>query len=576
MYRLDISALDNALQVCPSIEEFFQAIPKVDRTPLVAIISEAVAAARQGRRRTQLAGDNTPDGEILHSDDGKNRRGRPLIPAEPCVNLLLYWLYPGTGAPSRLGPLCKDLNRDGGALAKRLGFTTRGPDPKTVKVRFQWLLAHPDLVSEALRAISPVFVQHYLIPPDPAPPPAREERTRGSGAKGKKPTGTLPVEYSLGDDEFDLLVPRGSGADDLLLRHLHGGNVECHRCVPGRCKKGHDHGLTERRPRELKCPNPARHEELEEHDKRCIHEVRREWRCRCCGSNVSVTSGIDGLDGKKILLRKFLRCIHNMIIDGCGVSTVRVARRLNSSGRTSRCSTILDLMHRIRKAMQEPPQLPFRGTVEIDEARVKLRDGVAHLIGAYDHATRRLYIEILDAPATREVMRDFINRVSIPGSRVYTDGTAAWPPGIDRVHGVVIHCDFDFGHGEELYGEGKGRFYITSNRIEGSWGLLKRMLRIHVTVTCKYFPLYLAEEMWKANHIRNRLAAANYEGEERREAALIGELVANMGKRRLNPTELREDVETNSSHIVTGPVISHDSAAPDWEPLDVLEPPLAA
>ena len=56
----------------------------------------------------------------------------------------------------------------------------------------------------------------------------------------------------------------------------------------------------------------------------------------------------------------------------------------------------------------------------------------------------------------------------------------------------------------------------------------------------------------------------------------MAQIVANIGSRRLNQTELREDVETNSSHIVTGPVISHDSAAPDWEPLDVMEPPLAA
>ena len=49
--------------------------------------------------------------------------------------------------------------------------------------------------------------------------------------------------------------------------------------------------------------------------------------------------------------------------------------------------------------------------MEIDEARVKLKDGVVHLICAYDHATRRLHIEILDGPATQEVIRDLINRV---------------------------------------------------------------------------------------------------------------------------------------------------------------------
>ena len=72
------------------------------------------------------------------------------------------------------------------------------------------------------------------------------------------------------------------------------------------------------------------------------------------------------------------------------------------------------------------------------------------------------------------------------------------------------------------------------------------------------------------------LEAANYEGEERRGAALMGQIVANMGKRRLNPKELRKGVATNSNHTATGTVISHDSAAPDREPLDVVEMPLAA
>ena len=486
------------------------------------------------------------------------------------MRLRLWCLYPGTEAPPRLGTLHNRLTKRGDDLAERCGFIGGVPDRKTIRERFQRSDLHPHLIEAALRAISPRFVQHYLMPPDPLPPPEHDERIRRSRTKECNNVRQRILQDGLGGDEFDDLIPRGSGADDFLLRHLNGGHTTCHKCEPGECSKGHDHGLTERPPRELKCPNPA------SHDGRCIHEVLREWRCRCCGSNVSVTSGIEGLHGVKLPLRMVLRCIHNMVNARNGISALSMGGHLNTRARTSRHLTILHLMHRVREAMHETHPLPFKGPVEIDEAKLKLKDGEVHLIGAYDHATRRVYIEILDGPATQTVMRDFVERVSPPRSWVYTDGTAAWPPGIDRVHGVVIHKNFEFGRAEELKGEGNGWSYITTNRIEGSWGRVRRAQRIPTTVTRKFFPLYLDEVMWRINHLGNRLEAESYKGAERRGAALMGQIVANMGKRRLNPKELREGVETNSNHTTTGPVISHDSAAPDREPLDVVEMPLAA
>ena len=570
MYKINFIPIAFALQPCSNEDQFFQAAYKVDLTPLVAVIAEATAAASQGRSRTKLAGDDTPDGEAPQSHDEKKRRGRNYLPAEPFVLLRLYCLYPSTGAPPELETLRKNLKKNGGRLAKRCGFDTGGASWKVIKERFQWLDAHPDLIIEALRAISPRDMQLSMFPTDPVPLP--EEKIRRARNRTKETNAALKnsLQDTVGDDEYDEDTPRGSGADDRLLLLLHGGNLKCHLCVPESCTKGHDHGLTERPPRELRCPNPARHSD------KCIHEVRREWRCRCCDSNLSVTAGIKGLSRSKLPNRVMLRCIHIMLRERDGVAANQMARGLNFGGRTMRPGTICNKMRIIREAMKEQHPLPFRGTVEIDEAKVKLKDGYVHLIGAYDHATRRVYIEILDGPATQEVMRDFIERVSLPGSRVYTDGTAAWPPGINRIHGVVIHKDFEFGRGAELYGEGKGWFYITTNRIEGTWGRVRRSLRVTTTVTRKYFPMYLDEAMWRINHLGNRLEAESYEGEERRGVALMGQIVANIGSRRLNPKELREGVEMSSDHSTTGSVISHGSAALDCDPPDVWEMPLAA
>ena len=518
MYKINFIPNPFALQPCNE-DQFFQATPKVDLTALVAVIAEATAAASQGRSRTQLAGDDTPDGEAPQSHDEKKPRGRKAIPAEPFALLRLYCVYPGTGAPPELETLRKNLKKNGGRLAKRFGFTTGGAAWKTIKERFQWLDAHPDLIIEALRAISPLDMQLSMFPTDPVPLPEGKIRRASNRTKETNAALKNSLQDTVGDDEFDEDTPRGSGADDRLLRFLYGGNFGCYRCVPGKCKKGHDHGLTERRLRKLKCPDPNSHEKREKQGNRCIHEVRREWRCRCCGSNLSVTAGIKGLSRSKLPNRVMLRCIHIMLRERDGVAANQMARDLNFRGRTMRPGTIRNKMRIIREAMKEQHPLPFRGTVEIDEAKVKLKDGYVYLIGAYDHATRRVYIEILDGPANREVMRDFIERVSLPGSRVYTDGTAAWPPGINRIHGVVIHKSFEFGREAELYGEGKGWFYITTNGIEGKWGRVRRSLRVTTTVTRKYFPMYLDEAMWRINHLTNRLEAESYEGEARRGVA---------------------------------------------------------
>ena len=563
-------AVDGALHSCPSKDEFFQAVNKIDLTPLEAVISGPPATAGQTRSEVPAAGADTFDGEISQNPHGNGQPGPKVKPAKPFVVLRLFSLYPGTGAPPRLGTLHKLLKQRDNDLAERCGFTGRLPDRGTIRKRFLKLDRHPRLINEALREISPKFVQLYLIPPDPGPPPKQDDSIHHSRTAECNKTRRRILQDGVGDDEFDDLFPRGCGAVNFILRHVYGGQITCHKCRPWDCRQGHDHGLTERPPRVLKCPRKAGHKDG------CVHEVHRQWRCRCCGSNVSVTSGIPSLHGVGLPLRTVLRCIHVMLNQAHGVSALRMGTRLNTGGRTMRHGTMLQLTHRIRKAMQEPHPLPFKGTVEIDEAKVKLKDGEVHLIGAYDHATRRVYIEILDGPTDQKVMRDFVERVSLPKSRVYTDGTAAWPPNIDRIHGVVIHKDFDFGHAAELYGEGNGWYYITTNRIEGSWGLLRSALRIPGTASCKYFPLYLAEVMWRINHISNRLEAESYKGEERRIAALMGQLVASMGNRRLNIDELQEGNRTGSNRSAAGPLFSREPMAPDHNPLDVGDMPLAA
>lgn len=526
--KINVTPGCNPLQPCSNEDQFFEALNGIDVSALEATISENPDGTGQADSTADTVDPYGGDDDICQSAAPSKRRGPNLKSARPFVMMRLWCLYPGTGAPSRMGTLySRRLGKRGNQLAILCGFTGRVPCRKTTKGRFETLDKHPDLIMESLRAVSEgvlalkqaATVHPYLIPPDPEPQKEKAEAHDRTAEINRWRERTL--KEGLGQEEFDDRFRWPGAIEEFLLNYMHDGHITCHKCQPNECRKHHNHGLTERRLRRP-CPDPDHHDK----DRHGDHRTRREWSCRCCRAHVSVTSGTF-LERVKLPLRKVLRCIYNMVDAAYGVAAIRMGRRLNSRGRTMRHGTILQLMHRIRKVMRETHPLPFEGKVEIDEAFVKLKDGVVCLLGAYDTKTRRVYIEIIDGPATKQVMRDFIERVSLPGSRVDTDGTAAWPDDIDRIHGVVIHKHFDFGHAEELMGKGNGRFYITTDRIEGSWGLLKRALRIPVSATSKYFPLYLAEAMWRINHVRNRLEAESYVGEDRRVLALMGQLLAN-------------------------------------------------
>ena len=223
-------------------------------------------------------------------------------------------------------------------------------------------------------------------------------------------------------------------------------------------------------------------------------------------------------------------------------------RKLNRRHKNAHHGSVHMLMQRLRAAMDEP-FVPFKGTTEIDEASVKLPGGKIHLIGAYNVRTRRVYIEIIPKVADKAIMRDFILRVTVPGSRIYTDGTAAYPDGLhDRSHYTVIHTNFDWAHPDEMDGPDgqKVRIYVTTNRIEGSWGFIKRALLIPVTVTHKHFPRYLMELHWRINRQHNRKEAEAYTGKERRNLFLMGQLLENMRDRRLTVNEIRGDARART------------------------------
>ena len=545
MYNVNATPVAPTLQICPNEDDFFAAIEKLEKreenekgalTALAEIISESLD--RTGGASETVDPYAEDDDTSLPVAPGK-RRGPKLKSPGPFVKLRLWCLYPGTGAPRRLGTLYSQrLEKRSDPLATRCGFGPKNiPDRGTTRERFLKLDAHPDLLEAVLRAISAAFVQHYLIPPEPALQPEKKGSVNKTRTAEKNAHADRLGREALSPDEYNERFGTQWKREQFLLEYLHGFDLRCHHCITGKkkCSPCAGDRVYETWPRRPECPNP------ENHARHGTHEPRRQWRCRCCRNYLSVTAGTL-LDGVKLPLRTVVRCIYNLVKERYWITVGEMSWEFNRRGKDGRRGSAHMLMHRIREAMDEE-FAPFEGTTEIDTAQVKLPEGVIHLIGAFNVDTGRVRIEIIPKDADREIMAEFILRVTAPGSRIDTDGTASWPPWIpDREHHTVIHSAFDYAHREEIDGpDGKKKtIYVTTLHIEGSWGFLKRSLQIPLTVSHKHFPRYLAETQWRINRLHNKKEAEAYTGKERRNLILMGQIVSNMPYRWITVKEIRE------------------------------------
>ena len=522
MYDLNFTPQCVPLQPCSDWNQLFRIIDRIALSDLAQLLPEA---SDEGAGPTAGA----PQG----------RRGPKPSPALPFVKLRLFCLYPGSKAPRRLGTLyTRHLYKRDSDLAELCGFTGPMPDRKTTRSRFRKLDERPDLIMEALRAISLMLVCHYLMPPDPPDQVKPKDPIRRNRTSEKNFHERRLQQEAMGQEEYSELFQTQEQIEEFMLENLHGNALRCHHCISGRweCAPCAGDEVVEYLPRIEVCPDPERHSQ------HGTHEPRRRWRCKCCRRYLSVTSGTL-LEGVKVPLRTVMRCLYNQVKERYGMTSGTMARDLNRRNKNMRRGTIHMLMHRIREGMDEPLE-PFEGTSEIDEAVVKLPEGPIYLIGIYNHMTRKVCIEIIPKPADKGIMRDFILRRTAPYSRIYTDGTAAWPDGlIDRSHFKVIHKRFEWGRRVDVYGadgKTKGTIYVTTNRIERTWGFLRRVLRLPMTVSHKHFTRYLADLQWRTNHLHNRKEAEAYTGEQRRTLALMGQVLANMANRRITVQQLRD------------------------------------
>ena len=540
----NIAAASLGLQDCDS-DTFFHILGRIDRTPL----KDAVA--------------------------GPGRRGPVLKELEAVIPLYLWYLrcqeVRSKNAPNPT-TLRRELEDPKSDLAKLCRFDEgKGlPDRKTISNHFRRIEQHPGLVAAVLSEIN-----QWVPPAGPdaqAPKPKKAEKAPGS-QKGSNPSNRNKdnIDYrrdrrreALGKREFDPIVETEASAEAFVLQSAHGDHPKCHKCPEKKergwtCGKDHQHGVVVEGRKQGKA---------------------RQWKCRCCGSKLTVIRGTI-FHGTHFSCVEILLALYKIVSSRFGVSSLDIAGSLNEAGRNVSEDAAFMLMNRVRECMWEDEPSRFKGETEIDEMLLHLECGKrVSLMVAYNRPTRRIRFKFVERQggkkpkANQREMLKFIRETTVPGSTILTDGDAAMPTPMEmgRKHGVVYHNGRN-GRQFQIYKRLEGEFgkstRVATNGTEGKNSIFRRSFRIRNGITRHHLDRYLFEVAWRINYLHNRVESRSYEGGERRNLSLMRDVLAGATRRKLTLRDLRgkpqEKRERTLEKNRTAP--ASDPAEPQQRPL---------
>ena len=388
--------------------------------------------------------DQRPDlTPLTNAAAGPKRRGPHMKQLEPDVRLNLWYRCckkVRSNNPPTVASLRRELEDPKSDLAKLCGFDEgKGlPDRKTISNHFRRIDQHPGLVDAVLLEIS------QWVPPaglgKQSPKPKKAETAPGSQKEWiSRSRDEENAAYrkdrrreAVGKRELDPIVKNECSAQAYMLEAIHGDHPKCHRCPEKKargwnCVKDHKHGIVV---------------EVQRNQGKA-----RQWKCHCCESKLSVTSGTI-FHGTNFTCVEILLALYKIVSSRFGVSSQDIAGYLNEAGRDVSEDAAFMLMHRLRECMWEDEPSRFTGETEIDEMLLHLECGKwVSLIVAYNRPTRRIRFKIVERQggkkpkANKREMLKFIRETTVPGSTILTDGDAAMPTPMEmgRKHGVVYH-----------------------------------------------------------------------------------------------------------------------------------------
>ena len=436
--------------------------------------------------------------------------------------------------------LRRELEDPESNLAKlnRVDDAKKLPVGRTIANHFREINEHRVLVDAVLLEINKLVLS--AGPDAQSPKPKKAEKAPGS-QKGWIPRNRNEEnvdqrrrrrQEALGDREFKPVIADEASARDFCRQAVHGGLPKCYKCPKKReqgwtCTKDHVHEVV-----------------VEVRDKQGQF---RHGKCLCCEYKLSVTSGTV-FHGTHFSCQEILIALRYMIHFRSGVSAQDVAGFLNDEGRNVSEGAALRLMHRLRECMREKESGRFEGETEIDEMLLLLQGGrLVSILTAYNRPTHRVRFKIVERKGGKKPkakmceMLKFIRETTVPGSTILTDGDASIPKPevMGRKHSSVIHKHFEFLKYSDLGGILDKVIEVTTNRVEGKQGFVRRTLRIRNGISRYHLDRYLLEAAWRINHLHNRVESRNYDGEKRRNLSLMGDVLAGAAGRKLTLADLR-------------------------------------
>ena len=504
---------------------------------------------------------------------GPIRRG-PKVKEDDALKWLHLWYRLGrevrSDNPPTVASLHRELEDPESDLFKLCQFdeSKKLLGRRAIAYRFAEFEKQRDLFDAVL-----VEINKWVPPAGPdaqSPKPKKAKRAPGS-QKGWIPSNRNAENIdqrrrrrneAVGDDEFQLVIADESTARDFFREAVHGGLPKCYECP-----KKRDQGWT--------CTKDHVHE--------VVVEVRdkqgrfRHGKCLCCEYKLSITSGTV-FHGTHFSCKDILRTLRYMVHFRSGVSAQDVAGFLNKEGRNVSEGGVLMLMHRLRECMWEDEPGRFEGETEIDEMLLRLDDGrLVSIVTLYNRPTRCVRFEIVERKggkkpkANRGEMLRIIRKHTLPGSTILSDGDATIPKPTEmaRNHDFVIHKHFEFQKYSNFGGILDIAIEVTVNRCEGEHAFLRRTLRIRNGISRHHLERYLAEAVWRINHLHNRLESRGYKGGERRNLSLMRDVLAGATRRKMTLRDLRGKPQRKRDRTLektrTAPV--SDPAVPQQRPL---------
>ncbi|HVN95863.1 MAG TPA: IS1595 family transposase [Syntrophorhabdaceae bacterium] len=250
------------------------------------------------------------------------------------------------------------------------------------------------------------------------------------------------------------------------------------------------------------------------------------YKCYACRKPFTVKIGTI-FEDSHIPLRYWLQAMYFMCTSKKGISANQLSRTLGVTLKTAWFMT-----HRIRYAMEQHPEGPFYGPVEMDETYVggKFRTG-SHAVKPGKRPKDRLspfdnkaaVVSVLQRGGsvrsfhvqrvTAKNLKPIVEEMVAENAHLITDeSTVLESVGANRKHSQVNHSEYEY---VRIEGDEK----ITTNSIEGYFSILKRGINgVYHHCGKQHLHRYLAEFDFRYNN-RVKLGV---DDEQRADKALLG------------------------------------------------------